>query len=253
VTGSGLAPGMTPIDPTKDLRNVQITPGAMLDRFGLAQQQFDTFANSTSPQYQAALRDATRSAAGAGRLGSGMLRTSYGDLANQRNLQLDTQRENLFQNALLGSVNDAQTQFEDLLRSQNQLSGMQNQAFNQGVTSADLQERLTSGAFSRALQQLGAGNQGNPAETELTLSKIFGDQSSAAGSALSGLLQSVMSDGGQTDTLLRQILANQQRPTDTVLPQGTAGTGTGTFTFPTVSPFPTNTRPVFDPSNPTTY
>src|SRR5215510_3274422 len=217
-TGSGLGPGLSLIDPSNDLRNFQITPGAMLDRFKLAGEQFDTFANATSPQYQAALRDANRAAAATGRLGSGMLRTSYGDLANQRNLQLDTQRENLFQNALLGSVQDAQTQFEDYLRSQAQLSGMQNQAFNQGIQGATLQEALTSGAFSRALQQLGAGNQGNPADAMLTLSKIFGDQSSAAGSAMSGLLQSIMSGGGSTDTLLRQILANQQRPSGT-LPQ----------------------------------
>ena len=240
VTGSGLAPGMTAIDPVKDLRNVQITPGAMLDRFALANQQFDTFANATSPQYQAALRDATRAAAGAGRLGSGMLRTSYGDLANQRNQQLDTQRENLFQNALLGSVNDAQTQFQDLLQSQNQLSGMQNQAFNQGVTGAQLQEALTSGAFNRALQTLVAGSQGNPADTQLALSQIFGNQSAAAGSAMSGLLQSIMSGGGSsTDSLLRQILANQQNPTVT----GSATYPNITGTLPDFTPTPTATDP----------
>src|SRR5262245_13708166 len=240
VTGSGLAPGMTPIDHAKDLRNVQITPGAMLDRFALANQQFDTFANATSPQYQAALRDATRSAAGAGRLGSGMLRTSYGDLANQRNQQLDTQRENLFQNALLGSVNDAQTQFQDLLQSQNQLSGMQNQALNQGVTGAQLQEALTSGAFNRALQTLVAGSQGNPADTQLALSQIFGNQSAAAGSAMSGLLQSIMSGGGSsTDSLLRQILANQQNPTVT----GSATYPNITGTLPDFTPTPTATDP----------
>jgi len=231
---------MTAIDPVKDLRNVQITPGAMLDRFALANQQFDTFANATSPQYQAALRDATRAAAGAGRLGSGMLRTSYGDLANQRNQQLDTQRENLFQNALLGSVNDAQTQFQDLLQSQNQLSGMQNQAFNQGVTGAQLQEALTSGAFNRALQTLVAGSQGNPADTQLALSQIFGNQSAAAGSAMSGLLQSIMSGGGSsTDSLLRQILANQQNPTVT----GSATYPNITGTLPDFTPTPTATDP----------
>src|SRR5262245_23993950 len=217
-TGSGLGPGLSLIDPSNDLRNFQITPGAMLDRFKLAGEQFDTFANATSPQYQAALRDANRAAAATGRLGSGMLRTSYGDLANQRNLQLDTQRENLFQNALLGSVQDAQTQFEDYLRSQAQLSGMQNQALNQGIQGATLQEALTSGAFSCALQQLGAGNQVNAYDEMLTMSKIFGDQSSASGSAMSVLLQSIMSGGGSTDTLLRQILTNQQLPSGT-LPQ----------------------------------
>jgi len=232
-TGSGLAPGVTPIDPATDLRNSQITPGAMLDRFGLAQQQFDTFANATTPAYQAALRDATRAAAGAGRLGSGMLRTSYGDLANQRNLQLDTQRENLFQNALQGSVGDAQTQFQDLLASQNQLAGMQNQAFNQGVTGANLQEALTSGSFSRALQTLAAGLQGDPTQTQLALSKIFGDQSAAAGSAMSGLLGQIMGGGeSQTDSLLRQILLGQQQQTAT---PGITQAGTPTGSYPNIT------------------
>src|SRR5215467_5847732 len=47
--GSGLDPIMSPVDPNNDLRNQQIMPGDLLDRFKLAGQQFDTFSSSTNP------------------------------------------------------------------------------------------------------------------------------------------------------------------------------------------------------------
>lgn len=176
----GLGPNMSPVDPNNDLRNQQITPGDMLDRFKLAGQQYDTFASSTNPQYEAALRDATRAAAGAGRLGSGMLRTSYGDLANQRTQSLQNERDTLFQNALLGSVDDAQTKFQDLLAEQSYQTGAQQQAFNQAVTSQQLQELLTSGAFSRALQMFNAGQLNDPSQMQLSLANIWANQANAA-------------------------------------------------------------------------
>ena len=120
-----LAPNVTPTDPNNDLRCLmQITPGSLLDRFKLAQQQYGTYSDSTNPQYLAALRDATRAAAGAGRLGSGLLRTSYGVVANTRAQSLQNERDTLFQNALLGSVQDAQKQFQDLLQEQGYQSGL---------------------------------------------------------------------------------------------------------------------------------
>jgi len=225
--GSGLAPNVSPVNPNSDLRNMQITPGDMLDRFALAQQQYGTFADATSPQYEAALRDATRAAAGAGRLGSGMLRTSYGDLANQRTQSLQNERDTLFQNALLGSVNDAQTKFQDLMAEQAYQTGAQNQAFNQAVTAQQLQETLTSGAFSRALQSLNAGELGNPADMEQALAQMYSGQAGQAGTALAMLLQSLASGGNNsnaaTNNAIQQLLQIARNA-------GTAGTSTGTTT-----------------------
>lgn len=225
--GSGLAPNMSPVNPNSDLRSMQITPGDMLDRFKLAGQQYDTFASGTNPQYEAALRDATRAAAGAGRLGSGMLRTSYGDLANQRTQSLQNERDTLFQNALLGSVQDAQTQFQDLLQEQNYQTGAQNQAFNQAITAQDLQESLTSGAFSRALQTLNAGEAGNPAEMQQALAQMYSGQAGAAGTALAMLLQSLASGSGgnnnaAVNNAIQQMIQAAQRAG-----QGTSSSPTG--------------------------
>lgn len=186
--GSGLNPRLMKLDPQNDLRSQQIMPGASIDRFKLAGEQFGTFADSTNSAYQAALRDATRAGAGAGRLGSGMLRTSYGDLANQRTQQLDTERGNLFQNALLGSVQDAQQNYNNLLAQQAFQSGSQNQAFQQGIQGLTLQDQLTNSAFNRAMMQNTAGQANSPYDARLLQSQLLGSQSSAAMQALQGLM-----------------------------------------------------------------
>ncbi len=84
------------------------TTGAPQNRLQLATTAADTFAKSTAPQYAADLRLATQKAAGAGNLGSGELRTTYGNLANQRALALDTEKSNLINAATTGTIADQQ-------------------------------------------------------------------------------------------------------------------------------------------------
>ena len=204
--GGGLDAGFTPVNPETDLRNFTITPSALLDRFKLAQEQYGTFADATSPQYDAALRDAARAAAATGRLGSGMLRTSYGDLANTRARELTNQRDALFQQALLGSVQDAQMQFEDLMREQEYQTSAQDQAFRQAITAANLQEALTSGAFQRALQTLTAGQVDSPADAQQWMAKVLGDQSTGAGQAFALLMQG-LAQGRNTNAIDYEKLA----------------------------------------------
>ena len=133
---------LTPTDPNDPLTNKTITPGSLADRFKLAQERFATFANSTEPAYQAALRDANRMGAAQGRLGSGDLRTSFGDLALNRSRDLMNSRDNLFQNALEGTIGDAWNGIGLAERQQS----FQNQ-----------QQR---DAFERMLQQFYAGQAG---------------------------------------------------------------------------------------------
>jgi hypothetical protein len=126
---------------------------ANVDRTKLAQQMFDTFTQSTNPAYEASIRDATRAAAGAGRIGSGQLRTSYGNLANQRNLQLGTAQQQFMQDALEGSIGD---QFNKV----NALSGLEGQQYGEGAdtnnqlrTERGYQTDLSQQAFNNALTQ----------------------------------------------------------------------------------------------------
>jgi len=141
---------LTPTDPNDSLTTKTITPGSLADRFKLAQDRFATFANSTEPAYQAALRDANRMGAAQGRLGSGDLRTSFGDLAQGRSRDLMNSRDNLFQNALEGTIGDTWNGIGLAERQQ----GFQNQQQQQ--------------AFERMLQQFYAGQAGGTGSASQT-------------------------------------------------------------------------------------
>lgn len=129
--GQGGAVGLSPTDPNNALTTKTITPGSLADRFKLAQDRFNTFTASTEPAYQAALRDANRFGAAAGGLGSGQLRTSLGDLALNRSRDLTNSKDNLFQNALEGSIGDTWNSIGLAERQQGFQNQQQQQAFEQ--------------------------------------------------------------------------------------------------------------------------
>ncbi|HXJ64496.1 MAG TPA: hypothetical protein VNN79_12145 [Actinomycetota bacterium] len=141
---------------------------AGVDRTKLAEQMFQTFSNATAPQYTAALRQATQRGAAGGQVGSGQLRTTYGDLANQRNLQLQTEEQGLQENATQGSIQDA---FNKL----SALSGLEGQQFGESNTLSQEAQNAAAQQYQQEmegqaqnfnegaeLQQL--GQSGNPAE-----------------------------------------------------------------------------------------
>lgn len=165
---SSYAPGvsLTPTTVDNALTNDTIAPGPMADRFKIAQDEWQNFVNATQPQYDAQIRDAERNAFGAGRGVSGALRTSLGDLANQRLLALDTQKNAFLNKALSGSIEDAYRNIGIAQQQQGFQAGQQSTAFNQ------------------ALQQLLAGSSGDPTQTALILSSIFGGQGQNLGQAL---------------------------------------------------------------------
>jgi hypothetical protein len=80
---------------------------AAVDRFKLAQDKFNEFAESTKGAYEADNRNVLRSNAARGRMGSGMLRTDFGNLDLARGRDLDLQRKQVFNEALEGSIDDS--------------------------------------------------------------------------------------------------------------------------------------------------
>jgi len=137
----------------------------------LAQQEFNTFAQQSDPAYQLALRQATQAASATGSLGSGQLETSYGDLANQRNLQLTGEQQALEENALQQQVGEQNAQAQIL-------GGLQGQSFNQGQTNyADLAQQQ---GYQNALSQQAIGNN----ENELALENQLGNSQFANNLAL---------------------------------------------------------------------
>lgn len=218
----------TPTDPDNDLRGQTITPGPALDRFAIAQSQLKTFNDKTQPYYESALRSANRQAAATGRLGSGQLRTSLGDLANQRNLQLETQGQEFLNGALEGSAADSQANLAALLAEQQFQSQQQGQAFNQNVVGQQLQDALTNSAFGRALSLLGAGNANDPSSMQALLASLYGNQANAANGALSGLVGNTTANNASNNSSIQSLLAWLQahggtapsipNPSQTVLP-----------------------------------
>lgn len=152
--------GLTPTDPNNPLTGQTIARDPLVDRFNLAQERFNTFAQATDPQYQSALRQAQRLGAASGGLGSGMLRTDLGNLAGQRDLQMRTAQQGFLQDALEGTIGD---QFRDVGVAQQQ-QGFQNmqqqQAFENELRRMGFTDQMLNSAFGRALQAYMAGQTG---------------------------------------------------------------------------------------------
>lgn len=219
---------MQQFGPGQDLRTTQINPTASPrlqatqgnvdtvanqlangpDRFQLAQDRFKTYSDQTDPAFQASIRSATQQAAANGAIGSGMLGTTYGNLGLQRSRDLQNERDTLFNNALEGTIGDTRAnagilsglegqQYGEGVNDQNALrgersyqNGMEQQAYDRGVQGLQLEDQLTNSQFGRGLAQEQLGLQNNPAQMQMMLSGIYGQQASDAGKALSGLVQS---------------------------------------------------------------
>ena len=214
--GVGPAPSTAfttkPTDPNNPLTSQTIDFGDLADRFKVAQSELENWNKTSDPQFQADLRDAMRKAAAGGALGSGMLQTSLGDITANRELQRQGMGTSFLNNALTGSIQDAKDRAALAERQQGFQADQQRTAFGQGVTEAQLNEALTNGAFQRALQQLVAGSNGNPADIQLALSSIFGNQGANASNALGGLIQNKTANTGNTanTSYLAQLLAALQ-------------------------------------------
>ncbi len=210
------------VTPENALTNSMLSRAPGADRFKIAQDQYKAAEEASAPQYEADLRQAMRKAAAGGALGSGMLQTSIGDIAQNRDIANRSNRTNLLSEALKGTIGD---QFQDVGIAERQQAfqkGQQEQAFGNEVTQASLQEALKSGDFNRALQMLTAGSTNNPSDTALALSQIFGGQSSAAGASLAQLLSGmgqknatptpVPSSGGMDYSSLMKLLQGFKMP-----------------------------------------
>jgi hypothetical protein len=161
--GSSGAVGLSPTDPNNPLTSQTITPGSLADRFKLAQDRFQTFTAASEPAYQAALRDANRFGAAAGGLGSGQLRTSLGDLALNRTRDLTNSRDNLFQNALEGSIGDTWNTIGLAERQQGFQNQQQQQAFEQALQQFYAGQAGGTGAATRTAYGSNVAGQGQDA------------------------------------------------------------------------------------------
>lgn len=208
------APGVSTYSttPSSDLRGQTITPGPMANREQIANTYEQNWNAQTDPQFQADLKSATSQAAGAGQLGSGQLRTSLGDLAYNRDVQRNADESNFQNTALNGTIQDAYNNIGIAQQQQGFQSGEQNQTFNQG------------------LQSLLAGQSGNPADTQLALSQLYGNNAAQSSQGLNGLIGGSINNTAQQSALqqlLRGLGGGTSTATPTPAPVGTPIYNTG--------------------------
>ena len=139
------------INPYNDLRYQTITPNQSTDRYGIAQTKFEDFAKSTDPYYAKTKRDLIGQGAAKGQLGSGMLRTSLGDAANLRNIQLDTAKSQFLTDALNNSIEDAYRNIGIAQQQQGRQDTQASNAFNQNLAMGDFGLRSQGQEFNQGL------------------------------------------------------------------------------------------------------
>jgi hypothetical protein len=182
-------PNTTPTTVDNTLTGQTIGAPTLNDPQTIAQSEWDAWERQTDPAYEASLRDANRSAAAGGALGSGELNTTTGTLAANRALALDTERQQLMAGALTQGNENAYRNVGIAQQQQGFQNQQQQQAFSEAMQSQQLSDAEKSQSFTEALQQELAGSSGSPADTQLALSQIFGGQASAAAAALAALMR----------------------------------------------------------------
>lgn len=206
-------PGNTDIDPNNSLLQKQLQVGPTADRFQIAQDKYDAARKASDPAFQASLRDTIRAAAAGGAIGSGKLQSSLGDVEANRENSLDAQRQGFLADALSGSIGDefARTGIDQ--QQQGFQRGLQNDAFDQTTRGALTEDALTNSAFQRAIQQLQAGSNGNPADLLSRLAGNFSGQANGAGNDLATLIAGLTQNKGntQTNSTLQQLLQEMMR------------------------------------------
>lgn len=108
------APAPAPLPVTAPAPTVA-PPAAPVNRLELATKAFETMQAARAPGDKRALENVTSQAAGLGQLGSGQWRSALTNANNERQLQLDTARDELINKATEGSIADASTAYQQAL------------------------------------------------------------------------------------------------------------------------------------------
>lgn len=194
--------------------NAPSTTGQPVNRLQLATNAFDTFERSTAPAYKADLRLATQQAAGKGQIGSGGLRTTYGNLANQRALALDTQRDTLINDAVKGTIADQQAAEANALNKYNAdtsrlgvTGNLELAKSGQQIQQNQFAQRLTLDQQAQAIDEKYKSGQLSLAQRSQALAELVASQQNTQEAARLQLAKEQMA---QTATQFGLSLAQQK-------------------------------------------
>lgn len=197
--------------PGNDLTNQEITPNGPTDREGLANQYLDTYKGQLLNQLQGDAKQTVSNNAALGRLGSGELNTSLGNLDLQAQKDYNATAANVLTNAANQQIGDEEEQRNELRQERANQEGEQQTAFNQGESQLGLQDQLTNDAFNRAYEENAAGQANNPASIGMQLAQMFGGMANQAGGNLGQMIQgtqmnnALQANQGQMMQYLQQI------------------------------------------------
>ena len=208
-TTAGGTVNLTPTTPDTALSNYTISPGALADRFQIANARIADWNAQEEPIFDRTIQEISQNRAGAGQLGSGMLRGAFRDAANTYDQQRLSAQRGFLNDALTGSIDDAYKNIGIAQQQQGVQIGQQQQGFNNQVTLQQLQDSEngqqwtqlmqslgfnaqqmqqawenaykaqqltddeTGQAFNRAMQQFVLGSSGNPTDIEEWLAGLY--------------------------------------------------------------------------------
>lgn len=182
---------LTPVNQGGDISSSLIAPGQMADRTANATSLLNTWNSATQPQFQADLRGATSNAAALGKLGSGGLRTSLGDLTYNRDLQRNAQANTFYTNALNGSIDDAYKNLGIAQQQQQYQAGRADTAFGQNLATNQFNAGRADTAFNQGLS--------TRQQEQNEYNDLFGQN-----------LATNQFNAGRSDTAFNQDLASKQ-------------------------------------------
>lgn len=196
-TQSGLPtlPGTTPFGPSNNLIGTQINPqpnadttaareryssglaglGQLPDRQQIASNALKTFDEQQANALQLGTRDIGQNAAAAGRLGSGMVSTSLGDLQSQLNQQREQTLRGLSGDVASQGLNDRLMALGAQGQGLGQLSGLDTQQQNALRGERGYQAGLDQQGINNAFQQYGAeqGAQGQAFNQQQEMTRLL--------------------------------------------------------------------------------
>jgi hypothetical protein len=180
---------VAPINPAGSLRGSTILPGQGLNRGAYAQQALQDFDASRVRPQREAFQQVGQQAAKFGRLGMGDTAREARDVGVQFEAERQRMANDLAWQLAEAEQNDARGYRDEARGERGYTDALEGQAFDRRVGQYDREQDAMNQAFLRALQQMQAGNQNNPANAMLGASGDLGMQSGQAAQSLAELMR----------------------------------------------------------------
>lgn len=217
-TSSNGAVSLTPTTPDSALTNYTISPGALADRFGIAKDKIADWNAIEEPIFDRTIQSISQNRAGAGQLGSGMVRGAFRDAAGDYDTRRLTAERGFLNDALGGSIDDAFKSVGVAQQQQQQQQSQQAQGFNQNVTLQQMQDSEQGQQWTQLMQSIGfnADQMQKAFENAMSAQKLSDDET---GQAFSRAMQQAIFGASGDPAQFLEWLSGQY-----ALPQGFTGT-----------------------------